>query len=132
MAETRFASKSARHHKEQAAASACRNLPLRAPAASPDRRSLLGYLAHLAFHDVPNNTAEPMKAGVAFALRVPNHRNCEWCNVHRHGTGCQAKHFGPLLCRLLGYGRDNGSASENQWQRGEPRRRIDDFAPFAA
>jgi hypothetical protein len=73
-----------------------------------------------------------MKAGVAFALRVPNHRNCEWRNVHRHGTGCQAKHFGPLLCRLLGYGRDYGNTSQNQWQRGEARRRIDDFAPFAA
>jgi hypothetical protein len=42
------------------------------------------YRSHLAFHDAPNNTAQPLKAGVALTLGIPDHRNC---GVMRTGTG---------------------------------------------
>ena len=76
-------------------------------------------MIHRALHDVSDNTAEPVKAGVAFALGMPDHRDCAWGDAHGYRTGRQAKHFGPLACRRLGYGRDDSRASQNQRQRGE-------------
>ena len=67
-----------------------RVLPSRAPARLLAGRGFPGYLAHLAFHDAPNDTAQPLKTGVAFALGMPDHRDCQWRNAHGHRTGCQA------------------------------------------